>query len=131
MSWKYFRTFQLREALAHVEAGGIAVHETGRLYAGKTAAHLLAGTRGQLMTAAEDVGVDAKYLQLEPRMHFDLFGSPLMMALQKCNEDEEPPARKCRACGCTDDHACPGGCYWIEEDLCSACAEENVKRSRS
>jgi len=30
--------------------------------------------------------------------------------------------RKCRVCGCTDNRACPGGCYWVEEDLCSACA---------
>jgi len=29
--------------------------------------------------------------------------------------------RTCRVCGCTDDHACPGGCYWVELDLCSAC----------
>jgi hypothetical protein len=28
---------------------------------------------------------------------------------------------RCRVCGCTDDHACEGGCYWVEEDLCSAC----------
>lgn len=27
----------------------------------------------------------------------------------------------CRVCGCTDDHACEGGCSWVEEDLCSAC----------
>jgi hypothetical protein len=32
--------------------------------------------------------------------------------------------RKCRVCGCTDSHACPSGCYWVEEDLCSACAEK-------
>ncbi len=34
--------------------------------------------------------------------------------------------RKCRVCGCTDDHACmtnEGPCHWVEEDLCSACAE--------
>ena len=30
--------------------------------------------------------------------------------------------QKCRVCGCTWDHACEGGCYWIEDDLCSACA---------
>ena len=41
----------------------------------------------------------------------------------KLNTDV-PPDRKCRVCGCTQDHACPGGCYWVEEDLCSACAEE-------
>lgn len=28
----------------------------------------------------------------------------------------------CRSCGCTDERACPGGCSWVEEDLCSACA---------
>lgn len=27
----------------------------------------------------------------------------------------------CRVCGCTDDRACPGGCCWVEPDLCSAC----------
>lgn len=29
--------------------------------------------------------------------------------------------RKCRICGCTDKHACPGGCHWVEKDLCSTC----------
>jgi hypothetical protein len=30
----------------------------------------------------------------------------------------------CRGCGCTEDHACAGGCHWTpgEEDLCSRCA---------
>lgn len=35
--------------------------------------------------------------------------------------------RRCRACGCTDNRACPGGCAWVNDpllgDLCSACAE--------
>jgi hypothetical protein len=30
--------------------------------------------------------------------------------------------QKCRVCGCTWAHACEGGCYWIEDDLCSKCA---------
>ena len=29
----------------------------------------------------------------------------------------------CRVCGCTDMHACEGGCSWVEDDLCSACVE--------
>lgn len=33
--------------------------------------------------------------------------------------------RTCRACGCTDLHACPGGCYWVSLDLCSACAKQS------
>lgn len=28
---------------------------------------------------------------------------------------------QCRGCGCTDDRACPGGCYWVEPNLCSSC----------
>lgn len=36
--------------------------------------------------------------------------------------------KQCRVCGCTDENACmirdDGGfkpCYWVEDDLCSAC----------
>lgn len=32
-----------------------------------------------------------------------------------------PGERQCRTCGCTDTHSC-GDCYWVEPDLCSACA---------
>lgn len=30
----------------------------------------------------------------------------------------------CTGCGCTDDAACPGGCWWVTYNppLCSACA---------
>jgi hypothetical protein len=31
--------------------------------------------------------------------------------------------RQCRRCGCTDDRACSGGCYWVSADLCSRCAK--------
>ncbi len=33
--------------------------------------------------------------------------------------------RSCRVCGCTQDNACPGGCYWIAEDLCSMCGGDD------
>ena len=33
-------------------------------------------------------------------------------------------ARRCRVCGCTDDNACPGGCFRVEDDLCSACLDK-------
>jgi hypothetical protein len=29
----------------------------------------------------------------------------------------------CRECGCTQNNACPNGCWWVEEDLCSDCTE--------
>lgn len=28
---------------------------------------------------------------------------------------------QCWQCGCTDERACPGGCWWVADDLCSAC----------
>jgi hypothetical protein len=34
--------------------------------------------------------------------------------------------RACRVCGCTENHACPGGCYWVDVDLCSACREKGL-----
>jgi len=30
----------------------------------------------------------------------------------------------CRRCGCTDSAGCDDGCWWVEEDLCSACADD-------
>jgi hypothetical protein len=27
----------------------------------------------------------------------------------------------CRGCGCTDERACPGGCFWVGRGLCSRC----------
>ena len=36
-----------------------------------------------------------------------------------------PAERTCRVCGCHDtnpgDGDCPGGCYWVAQDLCSRC----------
>lgn len=33
----------------------------------------------------------------------------------------------CRVCGCSEWEPCPGGCYWVEEDLCSACDKSGKK----
>ncbi len=30
--------------------------------------------------------------------------------------------RSCRICGCTDINACPDGCWWVGDRLCSACS---------
>ena len=35
----------------------------------------------------------------------------------------------CTECGCTDGHACPGGCCWIEPGLCSRCADKLLDRT--
>lgn len=44
---------------------------------------------------------------------------------QKKILDEVESEQVCRVCGCTQDNACPGGCYWVEEDLCSKCVERS------
>lgn len=36
----------------------------------------------------------------------------------------------CRVCGCTDSHACEGGCYWVEPGLCNKCAEKEKLGAR-
>ncbi len=45
-----------------------------------------------------------------------------------CQEEDDDEdlfdVRTCRICGCTDDFGCPGGCYWVEDDLCSACVDK-------
>ena len=46
---------------------------------------------------------------------------------------EGETAQRCRVCGCTDEHACEGGCSWVEPGLCSRCVgrttpEEKPKR---
>lgn len=42
---------------------------------------------------------------------------------------ETESVRRCRGCGCTQDRACPGGCYWVEWDLCSACQTLDIDHS--
>jgi hypothetical protein len=32
-----------------------------------------------------------------------------------------PDLRYCRVCGCTDEVACIGGCFWSGPELCSTC----------
>lgn len=40
-------------------------------------------------------------------------------------EDEPVEVRRCRGCGCTDLKGCwPKRCWWVEDDLCSNCAED-------
>ena len=41
-----------------------------------------------------------------------------------CDPELKPAVRRCRVCGCTQNHACEGGCWWVEYDLCSACTDE-------
>lgn len=33
----------------------------------------------------------------------------------------------CRVCGCTDDAACLGGCWWVQPSLCSSCDDQGTR----
>jgi hypothetical protein len=35
--------------------------------------------------------------------------------------------RTCSGCGCIDEWGCDGGCCWVADDLCSACAHDPAK----
>lgn len=47
------------------------------------------------------------------------------VAMLECIDEQinesKAQGQVCRVCGCTDDNACDGGCYWVEKDLCSQC----------
>lgn len=32
--------------------------------------------------------------------------------------------RECIICHCTTMKACPGGCYWVDDNLCSQCSQK-------
>ncbi|MBA4688585.1 MAG: hypothetical protein H2184_15645 [Candidatus Galacturonibacter soehngenii] len=54
--------------------------------------------------------------------------STLLSNDEECIHDGN---QKCRVCGCNFFHACPGGCWWIEDDLCSSCNYKiKYKRNR-
>lgn len=57
-----------------------------------------------------------------------LMDAPLKQALPPLvagymAEDKRLSQMSCRVCGCTEQRACVGGCYWIKPNLCSACGE--------
>lgn len=37
------------------------------------------------------------------------------------NGSEKVVAKICSKCGCTDQHACPGGCSWAKDGMCTTC----------
>ena len=36
----------------------------------------------------------------------------------------------CIGCGCTNARACAGGCFWVAENKCSECFDEDGNRAR-
>jgi hypothetical protein len=74
----------------------------------------------ELARSRENIGLEARSFMFEL----------IVIHLLDGNDAALPPRpdlrplgiRQCRACGCTDEYACEGGCSWAQEDLCSNCA---------
>jgi hypothetical protein len=50
------------------------------------------------------------------------FGIGYVVGIAVVMRDTELWPFVCRKCGCTEDRACPGGCWWAAPGLCSSCA---------
>ena len=46
---------------------------------------------------------------------------PRKILLDMIKNIKKEDVRICRICGCTTQNPCPGGCQWVERDLCSRC----------
>ena len=60
---------------------------------------------------------------IENELAFSPGGEPSIMLTPR-GVDVANGGAQCRECGCTDNSGCEDGCYWVEDDLCSACAAE-------
>jgi hypothetical protein len=55
-------------------------------------------------------------IRISEKVSKELLGMP-----EQVDSEEVSEEMICRVCGCTDSHACEGGCYWVEPRLCSKC----------
>ena len=52
---------------------------------------------------------------------------PAEVPLPKEPAEKVVVRRTCRGCGCTQYNACDGGCWWVEDDLCSECVTDEER----
>lgn len=57
------------------------------------------------------------------RNTFDHVGEITQIRCKNCSSESQTYTsyHECRVCGCSWFNACPNGCYWVEEWLCSNC----------
>jgi hypothetical protein len=88
LEWRYFKFHEVEDALTWADAGGVAVHHTGFPFRRwNFTCHLWAKDEDTLREAARSIGVQLHWIQRPPkcsRLHYDIFGSPLERALQRC-----------------------------------------------
>lgn len=78
-------------------------------------------------STAREVGYAAAAGKIIRRFTQDHVGSEVCVMLKNALSGTIHE-RICRVCGCSDYIPCPGGCSWVEEDLCSTCGPAIEKR---
>lgn len=95
----------------------------------------LNNTHGSVVEIIDPLGASQQYIPFDPNDTTAL-NKAIEKAKQWIDQDVNH-VRRCRVCGCTD-HNCQqciektgSPCYWVEDDLCSACVnpESNVNLS--
>ena len=86
--WQYFRSREVSAARRWAMDGGIAVHENIWKSRGRRTCHLLAPDEAALITAAEELGCQAWWIQRTRTLHFDLVEIYLERALIRCGRAE-------------------------------------------
>jgi ferredoxin len=76
------------------------------------------------ITLVTEDAARAKAASLKAAPFYIPFAAPQLGYDPEEEEEEDEEPRRCRVCGCTDLQACPGGCFWVEEDLCSQCSDK-------
>jgi hypothetical protein len=81
--------------------------------------------KGQKMKVNANSAKQAAYLRL---LDVPMPRSGCVTVCHQETDDSEVTAdifylanRMCMNCGCTERRPCPGGCAWVDWDLCSAC----------
>jgi hypothetical protein len=72
----------------------------------------------------EDKSSSQNVLSAAPAKRIGSDGVSRTVRKAKPKERKKTRRHPCRVCGCTDSKPCPGGCSWVEDDLCSVCAEK-------
>jgi phosphoribosylformylglycinamidine (FGAM) synthase PurS component len=120
---KYWAS-QPREAVEEIAEAGELSERLNKLIADQVAnlraeiegnmtkiiAPLVARAGGSVTLSAEDLGRPWSLSVL------GLPGGDVTLVAVVLDEGQ-----RCRVCGCTSTVACPGGCSWVEPDLCSQC----------
>lgn len=128
--WKKWTPEQFRQGLKHEVALNGFYSNMSSLEECDVCVLVLPCGRSAHIEAGWAIGTDKPtiiYIQepIEPELMYLMAFSictnsqELLTVLEEIKQDMD--VHRCRVCGCTDDHACPGGCYWVEKDLCSAC----------